>query len=172
VRSAGRLTLVLALLTLSLSTGAAAQETPPLTVEGLAGWIGFPDDGAMVGERLAGASLRWYASPRVSFGPEFVFISGSNHSHLVLTGNVTYDLRSPAAGQLGRISPFIVAGGGLYQTRDEFFNGTFTSSEGAFTVGGGIRSLVSQRVTLGLDVRVGWELHLRVNGLVGIHIGR
>jgi len=39
-------------------------------------------------------------------------------------------------------------------------------------VGGGVRALVGDRVTIGIDARVGWELHVRVNGLVGLQLGR
>jgi hypothetical protein len=50
------------------------------------------------------------------------------------------------------------------QSCESFFAETFTSSEGAFTAGGGVRALVGDRVTIGVDMRVGWELHLRLNG--------
>jgi len=62
-------------------------------------------------------------------------------------------------------------GGRLPETRQEA-NGTFTSSEGAFTVGGGVRVLVGDRVTVGLETRLGWETHIRINGLVGLNLGR
>jgi hypothetical protein len=46
-----------------------------------------------------------------------------------------------------------------------------TSSEGAFTVGGGVRRRVSDRVGLGIDVRLGWETHLRVGGIISVRLG-
>ena len=93
-------------------------------------------------------------------------------SHLVLTGNATFDLVAPASGGPRRTTPFLAVGRGVFQTRESFFGGTFTSSEGAFTAGGGVRALVSDRVTVGIDVRAGWELHLRVNGTVGLTLWR
>ena len=36
--------------------------------------------------------------------------------------------------------------------------------------GGGIRALVGDRVLVGLETRVGWELHLRLSGLVGLQL--
>jgi len=66
----------------------------------------------------------------------------------------------------------VVAGGGVFQTREHFFNGTYTSSEGAFTVGGGVRALAADRVTLGVEVRAGWEAHIRINGLIGVQLWR
>ena len=44
-----------------------------------------------------------------------------------------------------------------FQTRQRFIRETFTSRGGAFTLGGGVRTSVGDRVTLGLDARVGWE---------------
>jgi Outer membrane protein beta-barrel domain len=150
---------------------AAAQDRPRPTVEFEAGWVGFADDG-VVSESLVGASGRWYLRPRISVGPEVVYIRGDNHSHLMVTGNVTWDLLAPANGRPRSITPFVVAGGGVFQTRETFFSGTFRSTEGAFTAGGGVRAVVGDRVTIGADTRVGWELHLRVNGLVGFRLGR
>ena len=68
--------------------------------------------------------------------------------------------------------PFVVAGAGLFRTRDTFLHDDFTSTEGAFTAGGGVRAFAGQRVMVGVDARVGWELHLRVNGFVGVRVGR
>jgi hypothetical protein len=68
--------------------------------------------------------------------------------------------------------PFLVAGGGLFQTRETFFDDDFVSTDGAFTAGGGVRVSASDRVFIGIDSRVGWELHLRVNGFLAVQLGR
>jgi hypothetical protein len=60
----------------------------------------------------------------------------------------------------------------MFQTHEEFFDDAVTSSEGAFTAGGGIRSRVADRVSVGVDARVGWELHLRIGGFAAIRLGR
>jgi Outer membrane protein beta-barrel domain len=161
----------IALLGAPLALPAAAQERPGPAVELTAAWIGFADDG-IVSESLVGGTGRWYLLPRISVGPKAVYVAGENHSHLIVTGNVTFDLLGPTNGRPRRVNPFVVTGGGLFQTRERFFNGTFTSSEGAFTVGGGLRALVSDRVTVGVDTRIGWESHLRVGGTVGVQLGR
>jgi len=101
-----------------------------------------------------------------------VYIHGAHHSHLVVTGNVTWDLLAPTNRRPHRVTPYLVAGGGVFQTREQFFDGTYTSSEGAFTAGGGVRALVADRVTLGFDVRVGWETHIRIGGFIGLQLGR
>jgi hypothetical protein len=160
----------LALLAVSMADLAAAQDRPGSAVELAAGWVGFADDG-IVSESLVGSAARWYLGPRISVGPELVYIQGANHSHLVLTGNVTWDVLAPT-NRSHRVTPFLVAGGGVFQTREHFFNGTYTSSEGTFTAGGGVRALVGDHVTLGLEMRAGWEPHIRINGVVGLQLGR
>jgi hypothetical protein len=42
----------------------------------------------------------------------------------------------------------------------------------AFTAGDGVRALVGKAVIVGAEARVGWELHVRVNGVLGIQLGR
>jgi hypothetical protein len=162
-----------ALLLLAPFTAAdvVAQDRPSPALDLSAGWVGFADDG-IVSEGLFGAAGRIYLSPRVALGPELLFISGQNHSHLVLTGNLTFDFVAPKAGRAPAVTPFLVVGGGLYQTRESFFDQNLTHSEGAFTVGGGIRAAVGDRVTVGVDARMGWEPHIRINGVVGVRLGR
>ena len=58
-------------------------------------------------------------------------------------------------------------GGGFFQHRDRFGPFDFTSYEGAFTAGGGVRGWVTDRVYALADVRFGWELHARVNAGLG-----
>jgi len=151
-----------------LTQRAEAQELPRAAAELSAGWVGFPDDGVTVTEIPLGGTVRWHLTPRVSVGPEILWINGSNHSHLVLTGNVTFDLLDPRNGQRAPITPFIVVGGGMFRTNESFFNGEFSSTEGAYTVGGGVRANPNDRLTLGVDARLGWETHVRVSGFVGV----
>src|SRR5262245_3098929 len=160
--------LAVACLLVFLPGRASAQDRPGPAAEFSAGWLGFADDG-VVGEGMVGGVARWYVSPRVSIGPEVLFIEGSNHSHFVLTGNVNVNVLSPVNGRPRAVTPFLVAGGGLFQTRETFLNGRpFTSTEGAFTAGGGVRARAGDHLTFGVDTRIGWELHLRVNGFVGL----
>lgn len=154
-----------------LGTAASAQDRPAPSLDLSAGWVGFADDG-VVSEGMIGAAGRFYLTQKLAIGPELLRISGNNHSHLVLTGNVTFDVIAPKGGRPAPVSPFLVVGGGMFQTRESFANGDFTHTEGAFTAGGGIRAAVGNRVTVGVDARAGWELHLRVNGVVGIRLGR
>lgn len=157
----------LASIMLTAPITAAAQDRPAAVTELALGWVGFADDG-IVSETLVGGAGRWYVLSRVGIGPEIVYIAGQNHSHLVVTGNVTLDLVSPDRP----VTPFLIAGGGLFQTRESFPSGGFTSSEGAFSFGGGVRVAAGDRVMLGFDARIGWEPHLRFNGTLGVRLGK
>ena len=159
------------LLVAPMARSTFTQDRPGPVAEFLAGWVGFADDG-IVSEGMFGGAARFYLLPRIAVGPEVLYIQGENHSHFVLTGNLTWDVIAPAGGRPARVTPFLVAGGGLYQTREDFPSGPYTSSEGAFTAGGGVRAVAGDRVTVGVDVRIGWELHVRVNGIVGVRMGK
>lgn len=160
---------VWALLAAGMVSQASAQDIPAPVAEVSTGWVGFADDG-VVSEGLFGGNARFYLSPRIAVGPEVVYIGGQNHSHLVATGNLTWDVLSPIGGRPRRVTPFLVAGGGLFQTRQSFPSGMYTSREGAFTGGGGVRAAVGERTTVGVDARIGWEPHIRVNGFVGVRL--
>jgi Outer membrane protein beta-barrel domain len=166
-----RLAMLAVLLVAPAATPAAAQERPGPVAELAAGALVFPDDGAVT-EGFAGGTVRFHVSPRISVGPEVAFISGESHSHLMLTGNVTFDFLGPVNGRAPALTPFVVAGGGLFRTNEEFLGDDFSSSDGAFTAGGGVRGRVGDRVIVGAEARVGWELHLRFNVLVGVRLGR
>jgi hypothetical protein len=156
----------------AMHTVAWAQERPQPAAELAAGALLFADDG-VVTEPFAGGTVRFYLLPRVSIGPEVAYISGEGHSHLMLTGNVVFDVLAPAGGTPRPITPFVVVGGGLFRTREQFpFGETYTSSDGAFTAGGGVRALIGRQVLVGAEARIGWELHIRLNGFVGFHFGR
>ena len=151
---------------------ASAQEKPAPAVELAAGGLLFSDD-TVVTEGFVGGSGRVYLTPRISVGPEVSYVSGDNHSHFILTGNVTFDLVHPASGRPRAVTPFVTLGAGLFRTTEVFPDiETFTSTEGAFTAGGGVRTLIGRGVFVGAEARVGWELHVRLNALIGVQLGR
>ena len=156
----------LALLAGPMACAAAAQNVPTPAAELSLGWVGFADDG-IASETMVGGTVRFYLTPRVRLGPEGVYIKGSGHSHLMVTGNMTYDVLGPVGGRPRLVTPYVVGGGGIFQTRDEFRGETFKSNEGAFTAGGGLRAVAEDHLIVGVEARVGWELHLRVNGFIG-----
>ena len=158
-----RLLVALAILAAPLAHDAAAQNVATAAELSL-GWVGFPDDG-IVSETMVGGTVRFYLTPQVSIGPEVVYMDGPGHSHLMVTGNLTWDVLPPRSRL---VTPYLVAGGGVFQTRDQFPGGTFKSNEGAFTAGGGLRFTAEGPLIVGVEARVGWELHLRVNGFIGL----
>lgn len=154
-----------------LAPEVAAQDRPAPVVEFAGGALEFADDG-VVTEGFVGGTARFYVRPRVSVGPELAFVDGDNHTHQMVTGNVTFDLLGPVNGKPRHVTPFAVVGGGLFRTVEQFPSGSYASSEGAFTAGGGVRALLGNRMMLGAEARVGWELHLRFNALLGVRLGR
>jgi hypothetical protein len=157
--------------TASAQTRSSTGNGPAGAVEFSAGYAGFVDD-ATIDHGLIGIGSRWYLGPRLSIGPEVVYMKGPDDDRdLFLTGNVTWDLLG-SSGRAPRVIPFVVGGAGLMWHRDRFGSRTFTSNEGAFTAGGGARVRLNDRVFVAGDARIGWELHYRVAGTVGISFGR
>jgi hypothetical protein len=159
-------------LTLVLTTGTAFAQVPDArpdpAVEFLVGWAGFVDD-ATIDHSIYGAAGRVYLTPRLAVGPEVVYMIGPNADRdLFLTGNITFDLLSPRQGRPARVTPFIVGGGGFFQHSDRAGSFSFTSYEGAFTAGAGVRGWITERVYALADFRFGWELHGRINAGIGI----
>ncbi len=168
-RTVHRLAAVVAALILS-ALPTSAQDRPAPALDLAAGWVGFADDG-IVSELPFAAAARWYLTPRISIGPEVTFIAADSHSHQIVTGNLTFDFLPPRNGT-PRITPFIFVGGGLFRTSEGFANRPpFSATEGAFTLGGGVRVPLNDRVAAGMEARIGWEPHLRITGFVSIGLG-
>jgi hypothetical protein len=164
-----RLTACLIAVLVMFARGVVAQEVRPApAVEFLVGYAGFVDD-ATIDHSIFGGAGRVYLTPRVAVGPELVYMRGPNDDRdLFLTGNMTFDLFPPRLGRPPRVTPFLVAGGGFFQHSDRAGSFAFTSYEGAFTAGGGVRGWITDRAYALVDVRFGWELHARVNAGIGI----
>lgn len=146
-----------------LAGEASAQGARGVAVEGHGGWAGYVDD-ATIEHVVIGASARLPIGERLSVGPEVVFTKGPGEQrNLFLLGSIWFDLvgTTPETG----VVPYVVAGGGYQRQRDAV---AFTSGEGSFTAGGGARVHLAERVYVGGDVRVGWELHLRLAAHVGV----
>lgn len=154
---------------LTWAAPAVAQSThPPASIEVFVGHAGFADDGT-IEHSVFGAAGRIYLTPRISVGPEITYMRGPNTDRdWFFLGNLVWDVFHPRAGRPPRVSPFLIAGGGFFTHSDRFVSGTFTSSEGAFAAGGGTRVHITDRVHATGDFRIGWELHYRVTGGVGV----
>ena len=166
-----KLPALFAWLGLTLTSVPALAQSPPASfgVEGAGGYAGVADD-AIIGHSLVGGAARWRVAPRVWIGPEITYMKGEGeHSDLMLTGNVTLDLLERRAGR--QAIPYLLVGGGLFQSRDTFGSDTFTSSEGAFTAGGGVRVLLTDALYVAPEFRGGWEPHFRLSVSVGYSRG-
>jgi len=161
----GRLPAVL-LAALVVGAGeAGAQTTRPVAVEGVVGWAGFVDD-ATDHHTLAGASVRFPIGRRLSIGPEVFVTNGSSDRDTFVLGSLWVDLG--AAPDMAQVVPYLVVGGGYMRHDQRFGSRHFVSGEGSFTAGGGVRAHLNDRVYVGGDVRIGWELHLRTTAHVGV----
>lgn len=156
---------VCAVLVIGMASSAEAQDRRNGAIEGIGGWAGFVDDDT-IDYGIVGAAAKWNVSPRVAVGPELVYMIGPRTGrNLMLTGNVTVDVLD------GPVTPFVVVGAGLFRHSDDFGNfglrGRFSSTEGAFTAGGGVRIAVGDRFYIAPEARVGWELHTRLSVAAG-----
>lgn len=149
---------------------AQSVELPRFAVDATGGIVMYPDD-ALVTETLGGVAVRYYVSPRWSLGTEYSLIVGANHVHNVVTQNLVFDVLGPRRGAPRRVTPYLVLGGGLYQTIEQFVTFSYVSYDPAFTAGGGLRVALTPRIGAGVDVRTGWEPHVRVNGVVTVRLG-
>jgi hypothetical protein len=126
-------------------------------------------DDATIDHGVVGGAMRFHLSPRISVGPELQYMIGPDSDRdLILTGNLTFDVLPPDR----KVTPFLVAGGGLFRHSNSFGGRSFSSSEGAFTAGGGVRAWVSDRVFVAGEARLGWELHWRFSGTVGVALSQ
>src|SRR5678816_1462178 len=109
------LMLLIVVLVTALPCRAQASESPGPTLEMFAGHAGFLDD-SMIPHTVLGGSGRFYLTPRLGVGPEFVYMWGPGSDRdLFLTGNLTWDLLQPRVVNPRRITPFVVGGGGIFR---------------------------------------------------------
>ncbi len=144
---------------------ARGQEPRPIAFEGTVGWAGFVDD-ATKHHALVGGAVRFPIGRRVSVGPEIVFADGSTEDDTFVLGSIWIDL-GPSP-ERSRVVPFVVLGAGYMRHSQWFGSQRLTSGEGSFTAGGGVRAHLTDRLYAGGDLRVGWELHLRAAGHIGV----
>jgi hypothetical protein len=154
---------ILAVLSL-LGSGTAsyAQETPSrLAVDVSAGYAAFVDE-APIEHFTLGGGVSWRLTPKVSIGPEVVFMRGPDDDRdIFLTGKVIVDFMP---GRL--VSPYFVADGGAMLHGDRFVSGPYWSSEGAVSAGGGVRFNVTPHVSIAPELRIGWESHMRLGAML------
>jgi hypothetical protein len=163
------LVLTLAFGMVLMASSAEAQSTRkggPDAVEVFAGYAGFVDD-ATIDHAVFGGAGRFYISPRVSLGPEVTYMRGPDLDRdLFVMGNLTWDMIPSRVSRPPRVTPFLIAGAGFFLHQDRYLDSW--GSEGAFSAGGGVRVWLTDRAYALVDVRIGWELHTRITGGIGI----
>jgi hypothetical protein len=158
--------LAAALVLCAVHAAPAFAQAPAGAVELVAGYAGFVDD-ATIDHAMVGGSARIYLSPRLSVGPELVYMRGPfDDRDLFLTGNLTFDVLRSGAGR--PVVPFLVAGGGFFRNTSTIGPQRFSYLEGAVTGGGGVRVRLGDRWHALGEFRLGWEPHYRANGGVGV----
>jgi hypothetical protein len=136
---------------------------PRISVEGTLGHAAFLDEDP-VDHFVFGGAFRYRLSPRVSVGPEVIYMIGPGRDRdLFVTGNMWFDFVSSRPDR--RVTPYLVAGGGLMRHRSEFID--FVAYEGAVTGGFGVRIALSGGWYIAPEARLGWEPHLRLSANVG-----
>lgn len=166
IGSCGRLTAALVLAWVTGVSDAGAQARRPVAIEATAGWAGFVDD-ATIEHTVWGIGARVPLGSRLSVGPEVLYMigPGSDRDVFVL-GSLWVDLGPQP--EAARVVPYLVVGGGYEWHSDRFATGRYVSGEGAFTAGGGARVHLNDRIYLGGEARIGWELHLQATAHVGV----
>lgn len=126
--------------------------------EATVGYTGYGDDG-LIHHTGLGAAVRVHLTPRISVGPEISYhIGPSRDRDLLVQGVAYFDFRRPASGDLGRIEPYVLVGGGL-MGHD---SGYSTSASPTAMWGGGARVWVSRQAYVVADARLGWPANVRV----------
>lgn len=168
MRKAFWATLIPGLLLIGLVSG-QCQEAPkhPVEARGTFGWAGFVDENTLH-HLVAGGSLRVYLTTRLSVEPELIYMRGPGFDRdLVFTPNVAFDF-----ARSKRVRPYVIGGVGLLWHRDGFRTAPgrttfFSGHEGTFGGGIGLKVLLTDRLFVSPEVRLGWEPFMRSTISVG-----
>ncbi len=154
------------------ATPTFAQPLRLASLEAVAGHAGFVDD-AWDHRVMAGGTARFALTPRLTVGPEVVYLRGAHGAHdLTVTGTGTFDLLPPTSGR--RVVPFVVFGAGLIRQTSLVGGGPgivglfpYSTSEGTLSGGIGARFALGRTLFVAPDVRLGWEPETRVSVALG-----
>ena len=62
-----------------------------------------------------------------------------------------------------RVAPFFTVGAGLMTHSDRYGGRSYSSTEGALIVGGGVRINATSRIFIAPEFTMGWEPHIRAS---------
>lgn len=143
-------------------TRAQSAAVPALTFTG--GWTGFADEG-LINHGALGVGAEWMPLPHLSVGPEVIYMVGPGDDRDLFVLGVA---RVGILALRSRVAPFVTLGAGMMTHASRFGVESYSSTEGAFIVGGGARINASPRVFIAPEYTMGWEPHMRVSVTVGI----
>jgi hypothetical protein len=141
---------------------AQSPGVPALTFTG--GWAGFADEG-LIHHSAVGVGAEWVPTPHLSVGPELLYMVGPSSDRDLMVLGVA---RVGILPLRSRIAPFVTVGGGIMTHTNKFGGQSYSSTEGGFLFGGGVRINASPRVFVAPEFTMGWEPHMRVSVAVGI----
>jgi hypothetical protein len=103
---------------------------------------------------IAGGSVRFGITNRLSIEPQFLYMNGPGTDRdYTLTGNVTYDLLTAP-----HFSVYVVGGGGLIRHTESFpQSGDFSVNEWTANGGIGVRLRLVDQFFIAPEFRFGWE---------------
>jgi hypothetical protein len=143
-----------------------AQRDGRSAVDFTVGYVGFGDEG-IVGHAAVGAGWQWALARRLSIGPELVYMVGPHDDRdLFLTGKAMWSF---APGRY--VDPYVVADAGLMLHRATRIDGPFWVKRDGGSIGGGVRVRAARRVSVGFEMRLGWEPHIRSTAVVRVKLG-
>jgi hypothetical protein len=146
---------------------AASAEGRGFVLEASAGHAEFADS-PPVPHSVFSAGGRVYLSRRLALGPELTVMRGSGIDRdTFLTANATFDLLVPPPARPVQVVPYLIGGLGFVSMTTQVGTGPYSSSEGTFTTGAGVRVASRQGWFVAPEVRIGWELHWRAGVQVG-----
>ena len=133
-------------------------------VEVGAGYTGFGDDG-LINHLSFGTAIRGHVTPRISLAGELSYHVGPGQDRDVMVQGFAYvDFRTPRIGEVGRVEPYVLVGGGFMSHS----GGGYSSLSPTIAWGGGARVWVAPRVYVTADARLGVPAHIRVVSGVGV----
>lgn len=156
----------------AIATPAAAQGRG-IAVEGIGGWTGFADE-SVIHHGVIGGRARVPLTGRISIGPEVLYMQGPDVDRdILLQATMTIDF---TRGR-GAVTPYFIATGGLMWHRSEFGFGPDKPGlqrrwmRGGYGSGGlGLRGRVADRVDLGVEGRIGFEISASLLGTVSYRL--
>ena len=133
-----------------------------------AGVTSYADEGA-INEPAVGGGVRFYFSRRWSVEPEFIHTRSknglTNSRNYNLWGSVSFDFRDPERS----IVPYWHGGPGLIRHTNRFAQFSSSTTEAGFGTGAGVRFLLSDRVFVAPQLRLGVAdaVFVEVTGSIG-----